>query len=67
MLDSELHEAYDRIAELKRDNLDLWNDAKEAREALSRWIRVSAALWLPILSFTVIVAFGIGYWIGISR
>ena len=63
----ELREAYARIAELKRENSDLWNDAKEAREALSRWIRVSAALWLPILSFTVIVAFGIGYWIGISR
>ena len=67
MLDSELHEAYARIAELKRDNLDLWNDAKEAREALSRWIQSAAALWLPILSFTAIVAFGIGCWIGISR
>ena len=63
----ELRDALIRIAELKRENSFLWQDAKEAREALSRWIRVSAALWLPILSFTVIVAFGIGYWIGISR
>lgn len=60
----ELREAYARIAELKRENSDLWNDAKATREALSRWIRVSATLWLPILSVVAIAASGIGYWIG---
>ena len=60
----ELRDALIRIAELKRENSFLWQDAKEAREVLSRWIRASAALWLPILSVAAIVAAGIGYWIG---
>ena len=64
MLDSELHEAYDRIAELKRDNLDLWNDAKEAREALSRWERITGSLQLYVNMFVALACLCIGYWIG---